>query len=79
PSLARDGKDVDKFRREIGWREFSYHLLFNNPALATKNYNASFDGFAWQNKADDLKAWQQGRTGYPIVDAGMRQLWKTGW
>lgn len=79
PSLAREGKDVDKFRREIGWREFSYHLLFNNPALATKNYNASFDGFAWQNKADDLKAWQQGRTGYPIVDAGMRQLWKTGW
>lgn len=79
PGLARKGQDVEKFRREIGWREFSYHLLFNNPKLATRNYNASFDGFAWQNRADDLKAWQEGRTGYPIVDAGMRQLWKTGW
>ncbi|MBA8879954.1 deoxyribodipyrimidine photo-lyase [Phyllobacterium myrsinacearum] len=79
PDLAAEGQGTDKFRKEIGWREFSYHLLFNNPHLATRNYNASFDEFPWQNKADDLQAWQRGLTGYPIVDAGMRQLWQTGW
>ncbi|QND54904.1 deoxyribodipyrimidine photo-lyase (plasmid) [Phyllobacterium sp. 628] len=79
PELADEGEGVEKFRREIGWREFSYHLLFNNPQLATKNYNASFDNFTWRNAPDHLAAWQQGQTGYPIVDAGMRQLWQTGW
>jgi deoxyribodipyrimidine photo-lyase len=79
PDLTGQGQGADKFRKEIGWREFSYHLLFNNPHLATHNYNTSFDSFTWQNKADDLQAWQRGLTGYPIVDAGMRQLWQTGW
>lgn len=71
--------DIDKFLSEIGWREFSYHLLFYNPELATKNYNARFDAFPWSPEAEALKRWQRGQTGYPLVDAGMRELWATGW
>lgn len=69
----------ETFRREVGWREFSYHLLFNNPELHTSNFNASFDEFDWANDQHRFDAWKQGQTGYPIVDAGMRQLWQTGW
>jgi deoxyribodipyrimidine photo-lyase len=69
-----------KFLSEIGWREFSYNILFHHPDLATKNYRAAFDAFPWSSPQDDtLAAWQHGRTGIPIVDAGMRQLWHTGW
>ncbi|MDI6026786.1 deoxyribodipyrimidine photo-lyase [Corticibacterium sp. UT-5YL-CI-8] len=71
--------DVETFRKEVGWREFSYHLLFHNPGLAAQNFNPSFDAFAWENDDKLLKAWQKGQTGYPIVDAGMRQLWQSGW
>jgi deoxyribodipyrimidine photo-lyase len=72
--------DVGIFRSELGWREFCWQLLYENPDLATKNYRREFDHFAWQTPSDaELEAWQQGRTGYPLVDAGMRQLWKTGW
>ncbi|MCS0493509.1 DNA photolyase family protein [Ancylobacter sp. MQZ15Z-1] len=71
--------DVEKFLSELYWREFSYHLLFHNPDLATRNFNARFDGFAWQSDAAFERAWQRGLTGFPIVDAGMRQLWQTGW
>lgn len=71
--------DFDKFLSEIGWREFSYHLLFHNPGLATANYNSRFDDFPWRSDDEALRAWQRGQTGYPIVDAGMRQLWTTGW
>ena len=71
--------DAEKFLSEIGWREFAYHLLFHHPDLSTRNFSARFDAFPWQ--APDpalLKAWQRGQTGYPVVDAGMRQLWQTG-
>ncbi|MDQ0663688.1 deoxyribodipyrimidine photo-lyase [Arthrobacter ulcerisalmonis] len=72
--------DVGIFRSELGWREFCWQLLYNNPELATRNYRPEFDRFAWQQPGrDELAAWQQGRTGYPLVDAGMRQLWRTGW
>ncbi|MEP3178801.1 MAG: deoxyribodipyrimidine photo-lyase [Lentilitoribacter sp.] len=74
--------NADKFLAEIGWREFSHHLLFHNPDLQTQNFNAKFNAFPWydgSDKSDLLKAWQMGQTGYPIVDAGMRQLWQTGW
>ncbi|WP_181707070.1 cryptochrome/photolyase family protein [Chthonobacter rhizosphaerae] len=68
-----------KFDTELGWREFSYHLLFHHPDLPTRNFQSRFDGFGWRPDTEaDLKAWQAGRTGYPIVDAGMRQLWATG-
>jgi deoxyribodipyrimidine photo-lyase len=73
------GRDAEKFLKEVAWREFSWHLLFHNPDLASRNFNTGFDVFSWQGKIGDLKRWQQGRTGYPIVDAGMRQLWRTGW
>jgi deoxyribodipyrimidine photo-lyase len=71
--------DADKFLSEVGWREFAYHLLFYNPELATQNYNRRFDDFPWKPNAKALKAWQRGLTGYPIVDAGLRELWTTGW
>jgi deoxyribodipyrimidine photo-lyase len=69
----------DAFRRQLGWREFSYHLLFHNPDLHRTNVNRDFDRFAWQGSTDLLHKWRHGRTGYPFVDAGMRQLWQSGW
>ncbi len=72
-------RDFDKFLAEVGWREFSYHLLYQFPALASANFQGRFDAFPWRHNPEHLKAWQQGRTGYPIVDAGMRELWRTGW
>jgi len=72
------GADIDKFLSELGWREFCRHLLFDESELATRNMQASFDAFPWQRDDKALRAWQRGRTGYPIVDAGMRQLWQTG-
>lgn len=74
------GANADKFLAEIGWREFSYNLLFHNPDLATENYNSDFDAFPWQKPDESkLEAWRFGNTGYPIVDAGMRELWQTGY
>jgi deoxyribodipyrimidine photo-lyase len=72
-------RDVEVFRKEVVWREFAYHLLFHFPKLASKNFNESFDAFPWASKPELIEAWKRGRTGYPIVDAGMRQLWQTGW
>ena len=73
-------KDVDTFRAELGWREFNHHILHNNPDLATENFQKRYDDFPWGKPDAALrKAWQKGLTGYPIVDAGMRQLWITGW
>jgi deoxyribodipyrimidine photo-lyase len=72
-------RDVDKFLSEVGWREFSYHLLCQRPDLATENIDKRFDRFPWHTDSKALRAWQKGQTGYPIVDAGMRQLWQTGW
>lgn len=69
----------DKLISEIGWREFSYSLLNQHPDLARRNLHARFDRFPWRSDARGLNAWQRGLTGYPIVDAGMRQLWQTGW
>ena len=72
------GQGVEKFLSELGWREFCRHLLHDHPDLATENLQANFDGFAWKNDRKALAAWQRGRTGYPIVDAGLRELWHTG-
>ena len=71
--------DLDKFLAELGWREFSYHLLYHQPDLATHNFQPRFDAMPWVKDAAALRAWQRGQTGYPIVDAGMRELWTTGW
>ena len=72
--------DVGTFQSELGWREFNWHLLYHNPDLATRNFRPAFDSFPWASPSrKELAAWQQGNTGYPLVDAGMRQLWQTGW
>lgn len=76
-SGLREG--AEKLLSELGWREFAYHLLFHFPALAEQNFRRDFDRFPWRHDPILLRAWQCGRTGYPIVDAGMRQLWQTGW
>ncbi|MCE7901195.1 MAG: deoxyribodipyrimidine photo-lyase [Gammaproteobacteria bacterium PRO9] len=77
---ARVRPDLDPYLRELGWREFAYHLLYHFPATTDTNFNPRFDRFRW---ADDdplaVARWQQGRTGIPLVDAGMRELWHTGW
>jgi deoxyribodipyrimidine photo-lyase len=82
-ALKRRGKvpvvDLETFLKEIVWREFSYHLLHQKPGLATENFNVSFDRFPWGTDKIALEAWQKGQTGYPIVDAGMRELYQTGW
>jgi deoxyribodipyrimidine photo-lyase len=72
------GSDVEKFLSELGWREFYRHLLFDHPDMHRKNLQSSFDAFPWVSDAKALRAWQKGLTGYPIVDAGMRELWRTG-
>lgn len=69
----------DKFLTEIGWREFSYTLLFYNPKLASENYKSDFDNFEWDSDDEKAEAWRHGQTGYPFVDAGMRELWQKGW
>jgi deoxyribodipyrimidine photo-lyase len=72
-------RNLEKFRSELGWREFSYHLLYYNPEMSSQNLQTRFDGMPWRTDADAIRAWQLGKTGYPIVDAGMRELWTTGW
>ncbi|MBC2595206.1 deoxyribodipyrimidine photo-lyase [Ruficoccus amylovorans] len=70
---------ADKYLAEIGWREFSHHLLYHFPQTPEAPLRPEFADFPWRENADLLRAWQRGRTGYPLVDAGMRQLWSTGW
>ena len=69
---------ITKYIAEIGWREFSYHLLYHFPTLPERNFRKEFDNFPWVSDANLLKKWQRGETGYPIVDAGMKELWLTG-
>jgi deoxyribodipyrimidine photo-lyase len=73
------GAGVETFLSEIAWREFSYHLLFHFPTLPSEPLRREFRAFPWLNDPVLLAAWQRGKTGYPIVDAGMRELWTTGW
>jgi deoxyribodipyrimidine photo-lyase len=70
---------ADSFVRQLGWREFAHHLLHHFPATSTSPLDARFEAFQWETNEAWLEAWQRGRTGYPIVDAGMRELWTTGW
>ena len=69
----------EKFLSELLWREFSYHLLHHWPDLPSQAFQAKFDNFPWRDDPQALAAWQRGETGYPIIDAGMRQLWATGY
>lgn len=74
-----DARGAESYLRQLAWREFSYHLLNEQPQTASKPFNLQFRNFPWRANARRLQAWQQGRTGYPFVDAGMRELWTTGW
>ncbi|GAA0731657.1 cryptochrome/photolyase family protein [Sphingomonas japonica] len=76
------GGSVDVFLGELGWRDYAQNVILQFPDYAAKNARDKFDALPWRGgkaASADLKAWHQGRTGYPIVDAGMRQLWTTGW
>jgi deoxyribodipyrimidine photo-lyase len=64
---------------EIGWREFSAHLLYHFPQMPQQSFRPEYEAFPWRDDDAGFTAWTKGQTGYPIVDAGMRQLWKTGW
>ena len=78
-SIRKDGTGPEVFFREIGWREFAYHLLYHFPRTVDHPLHRKFDSFPWESNAEHLRQWQRGLTGYPLVDAGMRQLWQTGW
>ena len=73
------GPGRDAALRQLAWREFSHHLLFHRPDMADRPLKAAFDRFPWRDDQAALKVWRKGCTGYPIVDAGMRELWSTGW
>jgi deoxyribodipyrimidine photo-lyase len=73
------GKGRERFIRELLWREFCAHLLWHNPGLPETPLKPEFTKMPWRNDKPGLTAWQKGQTGVPIVDAGMRQLWQTGW
>ena len=80
---AGEGKaspaEAEKFVAEIGWREFSAHLLHHFPYIVDRAFRPEYDAMPWRDDPVALEAWRRGRTGYPLVDAGMRQLWTTGW
>jgi deoxyribodipyrimidine photo-lyase len=73
-------RNVGKFLSEVGWREFNWNILFHFPDLHERNFRGEFDAFPWEEPRQSmLDAWQRGRTGVPLVDAGMRELWQTGY
>jgi deoxyribodipyrimidine photo-lyase len=76
PGSARSS---EAFLRQLVWREFSYYLLYHFPGTVSRPLRKEFSKFPWKTNRRVLRAWQKGGTGYPIVDAGMRQLWGSGW
>lgn len=76
---GQDHEPTLSYLRQLGWREFAYHLLYHFPQTPEIPLKRTFLDFPWKDNKSQLQAWQKGETGYPIVDAGMRQLWKTGW
>ncbi|MFU8838393.1 MAG: cryptochrome/photolyase family protein [Thiohalomonadaceae bacterium] len=71
--------DAETWLRELGWREFAHYLLYHFPETATQPFDPRFTDFRWEHDPQGLQAWQRGQTGFPIIDAGMRELWHTGW
>jgi deoxyribodipyrimidine photo-lyase len=76
---ARESESRNAFLRELGWREFAHYLVWHWPRFASESFRAEFRDFPWREDPTALACWQRGLTGYPLVDAGMRQLWNTGW
>lgn len=70
---------IDKYLSELGWRDFNYHQLYHREDIATKPMQPKYAGMQWRDAPDDLAAWEAGQTGIPMVDAGMRELWETGY
>lgn len=77
--VQKYASDINKFQAEIAWRDFANHLMFHFPNITEENWKPAFDYYPWRDDEIQLKAWQQGMTGYPMVDAGMRELWHTGY
>lgn len=78
-AVAGDTTDARRgFVRQLAWRDWYAHLLWENPHMVRSSIKPDYDRVAWRNDVDEYDAWKRGRTGFPIVDAGMRQLWKTG-
>jgi deoxyribodipyrimidine photo-lyase len=73
------GTGAAAYLRQLIWREFAHHLLYHFPRTPTEPLRSEFVAFPWRNDDSALRSWQRGITGYPIVDAGMRELWHTGW
>lgn len=69
---------MNSFIRQFIWREFSYYLLYHYPFTVYKPLNKNFEHFPWNNEEELLRVWQKGETGYPFIDAGMQELWQTG-
>ena len=78
-NIEKIGKDLYHYLSELGWREFSYYLLYHFPHITDRNFNEKFDKYPWSSGGSKYKAWKKGLTGVPIVDAGMRELWQTGY
>jgi len=72
-------KSGDHYLSELGWREFAHHLLYHFPRTIDEPLRPNFEEFPWEVNDEALNKWKRGQTGYPIVDAGMRELWQTGW
>jgi len=79
PAVSAFRKAAAAYLRELVWREFVYHVLYHFPHTVTQPLKTKFEAMPWQTDPKALRRWQQGQTGYPLVDAGMRQLWQTGW
>jgi deoxyribodipyrimidine photo-lyase len=78
--VSNDGqKDIYGFLRQLVWREFGYHQLVSYPEMIDSPLRKEFTFFPWEEREGEFAAWKQGRTGFPIIDAGMRELWETGW
>jgi deoxyribodipyrimidine photo-lyase len=78
-SRAKGSDGFERFAAELGWREFAHHLLSNYPHTPSEPLRPEFASMPWRDDAEAFNAWRRGQTGYPIVDAGMRELWATGW
>ncbi|MEM9419162.1 MAG: deoxyribodipyrimidine photo-lyase [Planctomycetota bacterium] len=79
-NLSKDElKQCEHFVQELGWREFAYHVLYHFPETPREPLQKKYANFPWKHDAEHLKQWQRGQTGYPIIDAGMRELYATGW
>ena len=79
PGSSPASAGVEVFLKELGWREFAHHVLYHFPHTASEPLQEKFAGFPWRSDSEELRAWQRGETGFELVDAGMRELWHTGW